>query len=956
MVACTLKPEDVISHYRIVGPLGAGGMGEVYRAKDQSLERDVALKILPPELVRSEERVRRFVLEAKSASSLNHPHIVTIYEIGQDQVRAGGGAAEPDSSPLHFISMELVSGETLTTKIHREKTDLRALLSYLAQAAEGLAKAHAAGIVHRDLKPGNIMVSKDGYAKVLDFGLAKLTERHASDPSLTSMPTQTEDGTSEGAVLGTVGYMSPEQVQGKPVDHRSDIFSFGCILYEAATRKRPFAADSSVETMHQILRETPEPIEQLNPEAPAELRRLIRRCMVKDPNQRLDSMKTLTLELREIVEEYDALSGSGTSGSSAPAVVVAKRRFPLVPAVAAAALAVAATLAALWIVRSDEGRKSGGAFQSMRLNTVTSRGDVFSAALSPDARFLAYAGGKVGQWSLFVRQLATETEVQILQPQERALIGLKFSPDGNHVFYETPDPATSNANTLYQISSLGGAPRRRATDVVGGISFSPDGKRICFLRRMHSKRQVALILLDLESDQERILATTGFDQAYVGAPSWSPDGKRIAVLESALGSASSGPRMRIVTVRTDDGRREAIGSISWRSIHSIAWLPDGSGLLLSAFEESSLGAPQIRLLSYPAGTERKVTNDLSSYFNLTVSSDGTIAAVRPTRVVNVWTAEPTKGGKTRQLTFASNPEGTIMSAAAAEDGSIIFIEGLAQRALRRVGIDGSGARTILSGALYGTSFRCLRSGAIIYSKYGADGIGHLGRADADGGNARQLVASPGGEQVTDVSSDGRTVLYHSRANYVELWTVDVDGGSPIKVADSTQFYGPASFSPDGTRILYSCPQEIEGDTRRMWKIIPASGGEAIRTLSLPAEARDLQWAPGGESLTFINRVNGTWNVFKRLLESGRTEQITHFAGGNLDSHQWSRDGSRLFLVRQTETANVWVTAADGTKPIQLTHFETGFIFGVEWVPPDGKYIEFSHGEVSSDVVLIRNFR
>ena len=194
----TLKPEDRISHYRIVGPLGAGGMGEVYRAQDQSLERDVALKILPPELVRSEERVRRFVLEAKSASSLNHPHIVTIYEIGQDRVRSGEGASEPDSSTLHFISMELVSGKTLGTKIHQEKTDLKTLLGWLAQAAEGLAKAHAAGIVHRDLKPGNIMITEDGYAKVLDFGLAKLTERQATGPDL---PPATRDGRTARAGL-----------------------------------------------------------------------------------------------------------------------------------------------------------------------------------------------------------------------------------------------------------------------------------------------------------------------------------------------------------------------------------------------------------------------------------------------------------------------------------------------------------------------------------------------------------------------------------------------------------------------------------------------------------------------------------------------------------------------------------------------------------------------------------
>src|SRR6185369_13794206 len=233
--------------YRIVGPLGAGGMGEVYIARDETLDRSVALKILPPGLVRNDERVRRFVTEAKSASSLNHPNIVTIYEIGHDRVlsarpagEAGGAAgsagAEGDSAaePVHYIAMELVAGETLDQKIHHEKTDLRTLLGWIAQAAEGIAKAHAAGIVHRDLKPGNIMISKDGFAKVLDFGLAKLTERGVTDAERTSAPTQAV-ATGAGVVMGTVGYMSPEQVQARSVDHRSDIFSLGCILYEAAT-------------------------------------------------------------------------------------------------------------------------------------------------------------------------------------------------------------------------------------------------------------------------------------------------------------------------------------------------------------------------------------------------------------------------------------------------------------------------------------------------------------------------------------------------------------------------------------------------------------------------------------------------------------------------------------------------------------------------------------------------
>jgi eukaryotic-like serine/threonine-protein kinase len=275
----SLRPGTSISRYRVLSPLGAGGMGEVYLARDETLGRNIALKILPPELVTNEERVRRFIQEAKSASSLSHPHIVTIHEIGQAANSAGG-------PPIQFIAMELVEGSTLRQLIHQEKTELRTLLRYLAQAADGLSKAHAAGIVHRDLKPDNIMVTKDGYAKVLDFGLAKLTERQAASPDeRTSAPTATERVTSEGAVMGTVGYMSPEQAQGKPADHRSDIFSFGCILYEAATRKKPFTGDSDIEVLHKILKDQPTPVEEINVQVPAEVRRLIRRCLAKEANR-----------------------------------------------------------------------------------------------------------------------------------------------------------------------------------------------------------------------------------------------------------------------------------------------------------------------------------------------------------------------------------------------------------------------------------------------------------------------------------------------------------------------------------------------------------------------------------------------------------------------------------------------------------------------------------------------
>src|SRR6185295_1576477 len=264
-----------VGPYKIIESIGAGGMGEVYKATDTRLDRPVALKILPAALVTDSDRVRRFILEAKAASALNHPHIITIYDIGE--ARLDG---ENPQDVAHYIAMEYVSGVTLHVKIHREGLELKKLLEYFAQVADGLAKAHAAGIVHRDLKPENIMVTEDGYAKILDFGLAKLIE--ADEPATLSSAdpgeaaTAVMDKTRPGVIMGTIGYMSPEQAQGKPVDPRSDIFSFGCILYEAATRHKPFEGDSAIDSLHKIVYGQAPPIANSNPDAPLELQRIIR--------------------------------------------------------------------------------------------------------------------------------------------------------------------------------------------------------------------------------------------------------------------------------------------------------------------------------------------------------------------------------------------------------------------------------------------------------------------------------------------------------------------------------------------------------------------------------------------------------------------------------------------------------------------------------------------------------
>ena len=292
-----LTSKTTLSHYRIVSKLGAGGMGEVYLAQDTKLNRKVALKILPPELAANRDRMRRFVQEAQAAAALNHPNIAHIYEIGESDDR-------------NFIAMEFVDGVTLRAKIHDEKSDLRTLLKHLLQVADGLAKAHGSGIVHRDLKPDNIMITVDGHAKVLDFGLAKLLETRPESTDETGeaatalMPAQ---HSTPGVVMGTVGYMSPEQAKAKPVDQRSDIFSFGCILYEAATGRKPFAGDSVVDTLHKIIHDPAPAISDFNPSASPELQRVIRKCLAKEPAKRYQTIRDTANDLEELIEEMKGM-------------------------------------------------------------------------------------------------------------------------------------------------------------------------------------------------------------------------------------------------------------------------------------------------------------------------------------------------------------------------------------------------------------------------------------------------------------------------------------------------------------------------------------------------------------------------------------------------------------------------------------------------------------------------
>jgi eukaryotic-like serine/threonine-protein kinase len=624
-----LRSGDSLSRFRIVAAIGAGGMGEVYKAIDASLDRAVAIKVLPTGLIRSEERLRRFIQEAKAASSLSHPNIVHIYEIGSADVLHDGVRSEGDAQPLHFIAMELIEGLTLKREIHEERTDLRVLAGYLGQAAEGLGKAHEAGIVHRDLKPENIMITRDGFAKVLDFGLAKLTEKRDSGGQ-TNAATEVRERTRDGVVMGTTGYMSPEQVQGKSVDHRSDIFSFGCILYEAATRKKPFEGDSDVDTMHRILHDKPQAVDELNPSVPAEVRRIIRRCLAKEPDKRYQSIKDVAIELDEAVQNWDELSASTTSAStnsSARALAESQRRPWLVPAIGTVALLLIATIAFM-IYRGSKAGGQATAFSAMKIASLTGSGDVRTAAISPDRKYVAIVRRAGNGYSIWVRQVATESDVQVVPPSPLEVFHVVFSPDGDYLFFVRREGFVIAYSTLFQVPTLGGPIRKVVFDIDSQVGFSPDGKQIAFIRGNPPKGESYLMVAAVDGTAERKLAIVkGEVHFLLSGPQWSPDGKQIA----AFMGGANGPRGHLVLADVSSGKITPLGHTEFWFPDDLAWLPSGDRLLAVGGDGAKLDIRgQIWAVSVPAGETTRVTNDLNTYQGVSLTRDGNMLATTAT--------------------------------------------------------------------------------------------------------------------------------------------------------------------------------------------------------------------------------------------------------------------------------------------------------------------------------------
>jgi Tol biopolymer transport system component len=559
----TLSAGARLGPYEIVAPLGAGGMGEVYRAKDTRLGREVAIKVLPAGLALDPERLKRFEREARSASSLNHPNIVTIYDIGS-------------ADSVSYIAMELVAGQPLRMVLAEGALPVRRLLQIGAQVAEGLAKAHAAGIVHRDLKPENVMVTEDGHAKILDFGLAKLTQLDSSGGHATIAPT-VSGATEEGVILGTVGYMSPEQATGGSVDHRSDQFSFGSILYEMATGRRAFQRGSAPETLTAIIREEPEAIAAVSPNIPAPVRWIIDRCLAKQPRSRYTSTDDLAKELATVRDHIS--EASSAIGVVQPLAEPPRRgRRAILWAAGTLAAVALAVVATLRLGRSDPPRYHQLTFR---------RGTIWSARFAPDGQTVIYGAAWNGKpFQLFTTTLTGPEsrsldlpDADILSASSGGEMAISLGRYFHHTF--------KAKGTLAVASLSGGAPRPIAEDVESA-DWMPDGKTLAIVREVGGKDR-------LECPVGRVLYET---PGWISDIRVSPDGERIAFFDhpdpvdprGAVAVIDRGGRK--VTVADGGGRPRGL---AWSSNGKEVWFTGGQGRLRSLRAVSLSGKERLIL-------------------------------------------------------------------------------------------------------------------------------------------------------------------------------------------------------------------------------------------------------------------------------------------------------------------------------------------------------------------------
>jgi serine/threonine protein kinase/Tol biopolymer transport system component len=927
-----LTPGQRVKQYQIVSLIGEGGMGEVYLATDTTLGRRIALKVLPAFVSKDPERLRRFTQEARTASRLSHPNVCVVHEIGETD----------DGRP--FIAIEYVAGMTLRQRLRSDAMKLGDVLDIGIQIADALTAAHEAGIVHRDIKPENIMIRPEGYVKILDFGLAKLTERHkgATHATMSTMLFNSSPGT----VMGTAAYMSPEQARGVAVDERTDVWGLGVVLYEMASGQPPFVGETPTDVVVAIVEKDQPPLSRHVEGTPPELERIVRKALRKDRNERYQIVKELAIDLRSLRRELELNSqldrsltpGTGTTTGSEYAKASSGREQVIhtdelqaartaihkpgiannrvwLTLLAGIAIIIAAASYGIYRMRARPEAKTRVPFERIEVTKLTTNGNASRAAISPDGKYVAYVTSESGKESLWLRQVSISSTAQLVQPREGRYLGAAFSPDGDFVYFGYASSDRNDAGQIYRLPVLaigGVATRIDATE--GPRSISHDKQRMAFIRYDHPNRKDQLIVANAGGGGEQVVATRAWPQHFgsdlLSKPEWSTDNKSLLLPMISSDPKSSNDvavnySLSIYEKNLVTGAEQTIPLTpeKFDELGNVSLYPDGSGIILPGRAHGASFLQIWQLLR--DGSKRSITSDLSDYRELSLSGDGSAFVTVQTQTLSrVWTLPredtkptPLTSGTSRYFDLHVTPDNKIVYASDASGIADIFEVAATGGEPRQLTFDG------------GRNYAPVVSPDNRYLVFHSNRVGvfQIWRADRDGSSPKQLTFSPSESTWPKISPDGKWIFFHhfEPGSPYSIWRISIDGGTPEKITEGTAIR--PVVSPDGKLLAFWYNDEQQ-NSRWMLKVVKLDGGATLNLFSVAQTVQVqwdsmLGWSPDGRYLVYVDHSGGIDNLWGQPIDGSAPKQLTNFEDSRILSFDFFKDGG-LVASRGVITSDV----------------------------------------------------